>query len=131
MPSLSDPELVLVILNQILEAASRIERRFAPINMPDDFLNTEEGVGRMDGIGMMLIVIGESVKNLDKVTGGTLLPQFPEVDWKGVKGARDILSHHYVSVDAEVVFGICKNHIPVLVSTIRKIIEDVKNSSAS
>jgi uncharacterized protein with HEPN domain len=40
---------------------------------------------------MMLIAIGESLKNLDKVTGGTLFSRYPEVDWKGAKGIRDII----------------------------------------
>jgi uncharacterized protein with HEPN domain len=35
---------------------------------------------------MMLIVIGESLKNLDKITEGTLLSQYPEVDWKKAMG---------------------------------------------
>ncbi len=35
---------------------------------------------------MMLIVIGESLKNLDKITEGKLLPLYPEVDWKKPKG---------------------------------------------
>ena len=43
---------------------------------------------------MMLIVIGESLKNLDKITDRKLLPQYSEVDWKKAKGMRDILTHH-------------------------------------
>lgn len=31
----------------------------------------------MDAICMMLIVIGESLKNLDKITDATLLPRYP------------------------------------------------------
>ncbi len=37
-----DPELVLEILSQVLEASSRIERRFASIRSPDDFLGSED-----------------------------------------------------------------------------------------
>ncbi|MES9856898.1 MAG: HepT-like ribonuclease domain-containing protein [Sedimenticola sp.] len=51
---------------------------------------------------MMLIAIGESLKSLDKITHGTLLKRYPEIDWKGAKGIRDILSHHYFDLDAEV-----------------------------
>jgi len=35
----------------------------------------------------------------------------PEVDWKGAKGVRDFLSHHYFDIDAEVVFSICTDRI--------------------
>ena len=79
----------------------------------------------MDAISMRLIVIGESLKNLDKITNGTLLPQYPEVDWKKAKGMRDILTHHYADIDAEAVFYTCEEKIPILRQTIKKIITDV------
>lgn len=58
----------------------------------------------MDAICMLLIVIGESLKNLDKITEGALLTQYPEVDRKKAKGMRDILTHHYADINAEAVF---------------------------
>ncbi len=30
---------------------------------------------------MMLIAIGESLKNIDKITSGSLLTQYPQIDW--------------------------------------------------
>jgi uncharacterized protein with HEPN domain len=92
---------------------------------PSDFTDNPAGIDKLDAICMMLIVIGESLKNLDKVTGGELLPQYPEVDWKKAKGMRDILTHHYADIDAEAVFYTCKEKIPLLRETIRKIIKDV------
>lgn len=61
-----DAELVKEILSQVLIATTRIERRFAAIKRPEDFTDSEEGLLRLDGIGMILIAIGESLKNLDK-----------------------------------------------------------------
>ena len=115
-----DNELVHEILSQILTAANRIERRCAGIGTPDDFLVSDEGIDKLDAICMMLIVIGENLKNLDKITSGTLLPQYPEVDWKGAKGMRDIISHHYFDLNAEMVFTICRERIPGLIITIKK-----------
>jgi uncharacterized protein with HEPN domain len=86
-------ELVLTILSQILEASERIERRFLNVKSPDDFLKSDDGIDRLDAICMMLIAIGESLKYLDKISGGELLEYYPEVDWKGAKGIRDIISH--------------------------------------
>ena len=57
---------------------------------------------------MQLIAIGESVKNLDKVTNNSLLIHYPLVEWKQVMGMRDVLSHHYFDLDAELVFSVCK-----------------------
>jgi uncharacterized protein with HEPN domain len=115
-----DRDLVIEIIEQILTAANRIERRFVDITKPDDFLVSEKGVDKLDAICMMLIAIGENLKNLDKITGGTILPQYPEMDWKGAKGMRDIISHHYFDLDAEVVFYICRDRIPGLIETVTK-----------
>ena len=112
-----DRELAKEILRQILAAANRIERRFKGVRGPDDFLLSDAGIDKLDAICMMLIVIGENLKNLDKVTSGKLLAQYPEVDWKGAKGMRDIISHHYFDLNAEVVFSVCKDRIPGLIET--------------
>jgi hypothetical protein len=39
-------DLVIEIIEQILTAANRIERRFADITNPDDFLVSEEGIAQ-------------------------------------------------------------------------------------
>jgi len=75
---------------------------------------------------MMIIAIGESLKQLDKITHGNLLIRYPDVDWKGAKGARDIISHHYFDLNAEAVFGICSKDIPTLISTLETMIKDLQ-----
>lgn len=75
-----DKELVLDILNQIEMGAERIIRRFEKINSVSDFTDSPDGVDKMDSICMMLIMIGESLKNLDKITKSALLEQYPEVE---------------------------------------------------
>ncbi len=108
---MSDEELVQGILTNILVAITRVERRFAGINTPEDFVINDAGIDKLDGITMMLIAIGEQLKQLDKVLDGDLNSQFPDVDWKGAKGIRDFLSHHYFSIDAEVIFDVCQNKL--------------------
>src|ERR1035437_10063591 len=105
---MSDPALIREVLLQITESTKRIKRRFAPIRSPDDFLANEEGIDRLDGICMMLIAMGENLKNLDKLTKGELLRRYPQVDWNGAKGIRDIISHHYYHVDPVIVFNVCQ-----------------------
>lgn len=53
--------------------------------------------------------MGERFKNIDKLSNNELLKNYPNIPWKNVKGIRDILSHHYFDLDAEVIFAICKN----------------------
>ena len=119
-----DRELVTEIFNQILEATSRIERRSIDIHSAEDFLATDAGIDKLDGICMMLIALGESLKNLDKITHGKLLSSHPEIDWKGAKGIRDIISHHYFDLNAEVVFSVCRERLPDLVLAIKDMQRD-------
>ena len=121
-----DQELVLEVLRQIESAAIKIIERFKVIHNVSDFTDNPDGVEKMDAISMRLIVIGESLKNLDKITSGTLLPQYPEVDWKKAKGMRDILTHHYDDINAEAIFLTCRDKIPQLLKTIQKIIKEEK-----
>ena len=120
---MSNSGQVTDILSRIQEAAHRIERRFAPIQSPEDFTASEEGLDRLDGICMMLIAIGENLKQLDKVTNGEILRCYPEVDWQGAKGIRDIISHHYFYVDTEIIFDVCLEKLPGLIAAIKSMQE--------
>jgi len=80
---------------------------------------------KLDAICMQLISIGEGLKNLDKITNNALLYRYPQIEWKKVKGMRDIISHHYFDLDVEAIYEVCKNHIDVLALTVEKIIKDL------
>jgi uncharacterized protein with HEPN domain len=110
-PSTSDLQLVRAIAENILTAIGRIERRFSGISSPDDFLADDTAIDKLDAITMMLIAIGEQLKQLDAVTGLDLSTRYPQVDWKGAKGIRDFLSHHYFALDVEVIFDVCQNKL--------------------
>lgn len=122
-----DRELAEEIVKQILSAIEKIKHRFEPIISPDDFFNSESGSEKLDAICMQLIAIGEGLKNLDKVTYHKLLPRFPEIDWKGAKAMRDIISHHYFDIDAEIVYDVCDNKIDLLAHTLSMILSDIKS----
>jgi uncharacterized protein with HEPN domain len=121
-----DKELVLEILRQIEEAAQKIINRFVIIDVPDDFTDSQAGMEKMDAICMMLIVIGESLKNLDKITDQNFLSLYSDIDWVKAKGMRDIITHHYADINAETIFFTCKRKIPELFDTIQKMIKDLK-----
>ncbi|HPG39977.1 MAG TPA: DUF86 domain-containing protein [bacterium] len=120
-----DKELVRDILAQILEATQKISQRFQPIKKVSDFTDSPAGMEKLDSICMLLIAIGESLKNIDKITNNSLLIQYPGIDWKGVKGLRDIITHQYFDIDAEEIFRVCEKYIPPLSKTIEKIISDL------
>ena len=113
------------ILEQILNATNIILNRFENVDNSDYFLDSPAGMERLDSICMQLIAIGESLKNIDKITDKTLLNNYPEIDWKGAKGIRDIISHHYFDLDAQEIYYVCDQKLPMLQSTIQKIIQDL------
>ena len=121
-----DKEAALDILKQTYEATITVMQRFKPVKKVDDFADTPKGKEKLDAICMLIIAIGESLKNVDKITNCKLLIQYPEIDWKGIKGIRDIISHHYFDIDAEEIFWICKYQITPLSKTVAKIISDMK-----
>ena len=120
-----DKELVLDILKQIRDALVIAKRRCSYAKHPDDFCDTEEGQEKLDSICMKLIAVGESLKNIDKLTDKKLLAQYPHIRWKEIKGIRDILSHHYFDLDAVVIFDICNDEMLELLTTVRIMIEDI------
>ena len=122
---LFDKSLVVEILLQIMIACDRVLKRFEGILTAEDFLFDEYGLEKLDSICMQLIVIGESLKKLDKATNQELLAKYPSTEWKKAMGLRDIISHHYFDINAEVIYDVCKNEIPNLRKVICAIIDDV------
>ncbi len=76
---------------------------------------------------MVLIAVGESLKNLDKVTNTELFSQYSQVNWRQVKGIRDILSHHYFDINAEAIYDVCKEHLPLLHQTMILMLSDLNS----
>jgi len=120
-----DKSLVIDILSQIIEAVEIMQERCEFATSQDDFLDSKEGLVQLDAICMKLIAVGESLKQIDHITDNTLLVQYPQIEWKKVKGIRDFISHHYFDLDAEMIFGICENNLEELLLVLREIKEDL------
>lgn len=126
---MSDTALIPEIIEQIIDAIETVKKRCSYAKSVDDFIVTEEGQEKLDGICMKLIAVGESLKNIDKITDGKLLNNYPSIEWKKIKGIRDFISHHYFDLDAEVIYGICTDHIDDLLITLKKIKDDLSASN--
>ena len=127
MESLSSDSkpLALDILYDIQSAIERIQERTKDIRSADDFLSSPEGMTLLDATCMLLIAVGESLKNLDKVTDGKLLPTYPSIPWKQVKGLRDIIAHHYFDVDAGQIFWILSNELTPLKEALQHFVNEL------
>ena len=124
---MSDKKIMaLSTLKDIRFSLKLILKRFESVENSDDFMRTDEMLEKLDSISMRLVAIGEGFKNIDKLTEKTLLKNYPSIDWRGVKGVRDILSHHYFDINAETIFDICDTKIEELLEITEKIISDLE-----
>lgn len=120
-----DRRLVRSILLQIDDAIDTIQRRSANVTGAAFFTYSPDGKEKLDAICMLFMAVGESVKNVNKITAGQLLSKYPEIDWTGVIGFRDIIAHHYFDVDADQVFWIIQNELSPLSGAIKDMLRQI------
>ena len=117
--------LVREILSQIDNALETIKFRFEPVDSMDYFLETPSGEEKLDSLCMLFIAIGENLKNIDKLTEKKLLKKYENIDWKAIKGMRDVLSHHYFDMNAEAIYNVCVDDVDTLHETIKLMIKEL------
>lgn len=109
------------LLEFILESLALVKKRFQSIRSSDDFLQNDTGLEKLDAIAMRLQSIGEALKNLMKREKELLLNVADEIYWSEIIKTRDFISHHYVAIDAEIVFDICSHEMEELKQKILKL----------
>lgn len=122
-------QIIESLLKKIFQTVERILANSETITSPSFYLLTPSGMERLESTCMLLIAIGEGVKGIDKLTDKKLLSFYPEMDWKGVMGMRDIIAHHYFDLDAEIVYDVIKHDLPKLKDVLQQIIDDLKISN--
>ena len=121
-------EVALGILHQIKEAILRLQERTQQIKKADDFLQTPEGMEKLDAACMLLIAIGESLKSFDKTTEKQILYTDPSIPWKNIMGIRDIIAHHYFDIDAEEIFEVIHHELSPLLNSIQRFIDQLSDT---
>ena len=101
----------------ITESTSRIQS-------PDEFMTSMNGVVLFNSTCMCLQTIGETVRQLDDHTNGTLMALYPTIPWGSVKGMRNFISHEYLSIDHSVIYATVKKNVPSLQKVIETILQD-------
>ena len=119
-------QVLQVSLKRIEDALERIIENSSRIESYHYYYMSPGAMERLESTCMLLIAIGESIKGIDKLTEKQLLPLYPEVDWKGAMGIRDVIAHHYFDLDAEIVFDVVKNKLPSMLLVIQKMRDDVE-----
>ena len=72
----------------------------------------------LDGVCMKLIFIGESVKTIDKLSEGELFSLYPVIPWKEIMKLRDVIAHHYLKIEVDIVYSTMKEDLPLLQATL-------------
>lgn len=122
---------IVHLLEQIIQQLEIIGDRCVNVRTVDDFLNSNAGMSLLDGICMKLIAVGESLKNLDKLTERNLLIHYPQIPWREVMGMRDIIVHHYFEIDADVIFATVQDSVPQLLEVLYLIKDDINSEERS
>ena len=99
-----------------MESITRIEEYSADFSNADDF---NEDYRNFDACMMNFIVIGEMVEKLSLDFKST----YSHVDWKNIKGLRNLVAHDYFGIDAEEVWQIIQDRIPAFKVHISKILD--------
>lgn len=110
---------LLLMLTPLRQALERIERKARPLLANPSLLDSEEGQDLLDVICMQFLAAGEALKRLEKLQPRLLASNFPDIDWKGAMGFRDVIAHQYFDLDAEQVLLICQEALPGLLRAIR------------
>lgn len=119
-----DREIIMNLLHNMIDATEKILHRNRNIYSIDDYLKDDNSLMLLDSICMQLIAIGEAVKKIDKETDKKLFQNYTTIPWREVAGMRDILSHHYFDLNAEVVYEVTTEHILNLQAVLKEILND-------
>lgn len=70
-------------------------------------------------------VLGEAVKRLPP----ELTAQYPAVDWRGIAGMRDRVSHGYDAIEYDLLWQAVEMRVPGLLATVEQMLEDLSPAS--
>lgn len=120
---------LLALLTPLRRALERIDRKAAELLNNPQLLESEEGTDRMDVICMQFLAVGEALKRFEKLDPGLLATRFPDVDWKGAMGFRNVIAHQYFDLDQEQVLLICKEALPAMLQAVRELETEASRAS--
>ena len=100
-------------MRDMLEAARKIIR-YTGSRQLEDFLANEMAY---DATLRNLEVLGEAAKAMPE----DIRQRYPEVDWRGIAGLRDILAHAYFTLDNATLWKIVRIDVVQVLSLLEQI----------
>jgi uncharacterized protein with HEPN domain len=105
-----------LLLYDILQSVDKIEEFTRHISF-EQLVDDEK---TRDAVLRNLQVIGDAAKNLPEA----FILKHPEVDWSGIAGMRDIITHRYFRVDWHLLWTSIHEELPALKVQIRKLMKE-------
>ena len=110
-------------LINIQKAISMLLEWNKDVESVDEWLNSQLGMQRLAGNAMMIEVVGEEVKKVEKRLGMEFLNQRPEIPWREIMGMRNHIAHGYFDINEEYVFSVIKNDLAPLLEAVEYLIQ--------
>ena len=104
-----------ILLEDILESIGQIEEYVEGISREHFY----EDVQRQDAVLRRLGVIGQAVKGLP----AEFRDSHPDVPWREIAGARDVVIHEYFRVDLDLTWDMVTQDLPDLKAKLKAILE--------
>ena len=104
----------------ILEAIEKILIYSSEYQSYSDFLWANDQKD-FNATANLLIAIGEEVKNIDQ----NLKERYSEISWTNIVGMRNIFSHNYRGIDAELVWNIIHSDLIHLKDVFIRIVKEL------
>jgi uncharacterized protein with HEPN domain len=104
-------------LQRMVECAGMVEgyvERAGPGWAADDMA--------VDAIAKRIEEIGEVAKRV----GLDTLALMPDIDWRGVKGIREVIAHDYEEIDLRILGDVVQNKLPQVVAVVSRMLASDK-----
>jgi len=108
---------VAILFDEILAAIDLLHRYTQGM----DFEAFKSNVEKQDAVMRRLEIIGEAVKGIPS----DVRAAYPEVPWRDIAGARDVLIHEYFRVDLVMAWNMVQRDLPLLERHVRRMVTDL------
>lgn len=98
----------------ILEACAKIRRYLAGRS----FESFETDELTRDAVIRNIEVIGEAAKNLPN----EVIARAPDVEWRKIRGMRDVVAHGYFGLDSSVIWSSATSKLDALEAAVRNLL---------
>ena len=117
--SLDKRQRTISIFRQIETAINQLTEWNRHVKTVDDYYLSSDGMQKLAASCMLIEAIGESVRQIDKITDGKLLPERPEIPWEDVIGIRNHIAHGYFDIDGDIVLSVIQNELQPLLEAVQ------------